>query len=71
MSVDVIHVNLFSVRSPKDIEDDETTFVPDMCHQVFGDNENVFGYTDLKIKLYYSAGSLQTHLGIEYTDKVS
>lgn len=41
-----------------------------MCHQVFGDNENIFGYTDLVIKLYYSAGSLQTYLGIEYSDKV-
>lgn len=41
-----------------------------MCHQVFGENENIFGYTDLHIKLYYSAGSLQTYLGIEYTDKV-
>lgn len=59
-----------SVRSPKDIENDETSFSSEMCHQVFGDNENIFGYTDLHIKLYYTAGSLQTYLGIEYTDKV-
>lgn len=59
-----------SVRNQEDIENDETSFGPDMCHQVFGENENIFGYTDLHIRLYYSAGSLQTYLGIEYTDKV-
>lgn len=59
-----------SVRSQKDIEDEDTSFGPEMCHQVFGENENIFGYQDLQIHLYYSAGSLLTYLGIEYTDKV-
>ncbi|XP_052744341.1 histone acetyltransferase type B catalytic subunit [Bicyclus anynana] len=58
------------VREPEDIEDDDTTFGPEMCHQVFGENENIFGYTDLKIKLYYSEASLQTYLGISYSDKI-
>ncbi|XP_028158582.1 histone acetyltransferase type B catalytic subunit [Ostrinia nubilalis] len=58
------------VRSPEDIENDEVSFGPEMCHQVFGENENIFGYTDLHIRLYYSAASLQTYLGIEYTDKI-
>ncbi|XP_038207490.1 histone acetyltransferase type B catalytic subunit-like [Zerene cesonia] len=58
------------VRSARDIENDETSFGPEMCHQVFGENENIFGYTDLQIKLYYSAGSLQTYLGISYSDKI-
>ncbi|CAG4959935.1 unnamed protein product [Colias eurytheme] len=58
------------VHSAKDIENDETSFGPEMCHQVFGENENIFGYTDLQIKLYYSAGSLQTYLGISYSDKI-
>ncbi|XP_013139700.1 PREDICTED: histone acetyltransferase type B catalytic subunit [Papilio polytes] len=58
------------VRTVKDIEDDEASFGPEMCHQVFGENENIFGYTDLNIKLYYSAGSLQTYLGIDYANKI-
>ncbi|CAH2054537.1 unnamed protein product, partial [Iphiclides podalirius] len=58
------------VRSVEDIENDEASFGPEMCHQVFGENENIFGYTNLHIKLFYSAGSLQTYLGIEYTDKI-
>ncbi|XP_013186287.1 histone acetyltransferase type B catalytic subunit [Amyelois transitella] len=58
------------VRSVEDIECNSTSFSSEMCHQVFGENENIFGYTDLRIKLFYSAGSLQTYLGIEYTDKI-
>ncbi|XP_047034678.1 histone acetyltransferase type B catalytic subunit [Helicoverpa zea] len=58
------------VRSVEDLENDDTSFGPEMCHQVFGENENIFGYTDLHIRLYYSAGSLQTYLGIEYTEKI-
>ncbi|KAH9632022.1 hypothetical protein HF086_016582 [Spodoptera exigua] len=58
------------VREIEDLENDETSFGPEMCHQVFGENENIFGYTDLHIKLFYSAGSLQTYLGIEYTEKI-
>ncbi|XP_075984433.1 histone acetyltransferase 1 [Anticarsia gemmatalis] len=58
------------VRSVDDLENDESSFGPEMCHQVFGENENIFGYTDLHIRLYYSAGSLQTYLGIEYTEKI-
>ncbi|GBP38890.1 Histone acetyltransferase type B catalytic subunit [Eumeta japonica] len=58
------------VRDIACIEDDKTSFKPEMCHQVFGENENIFGYTDLHIRLYYCAGSLQTYLGIEYTDKI-
>ncbi|CAK1545703.1 unnamed protein product [Leptosia nina] len=58
------------VRSPKDIDNDETSFGPEMCHQVFGENENIFGYTDLQIKLYYSAGSLLTYLGVTYSEKI-
>ncbi|XP_004931327.2 histone acetyltransferase type B catalytic subunit [Bombyx mori] len=65
---DVLEFKL--VRSVDDLENEETSFGPDMCHQVFGENENIFGYTDLHIKLYYSAGSLQTYLGIDYTDKI-
>ncbi|CAG9793426.1 unnamed protein product [Diatraea saccharalis] len=65
---DVLEFKL--VREPADLENDSTSFAPEMCHQVFGENENIFGYTDLRIRLYYSAGSLQTYLGIEYADKV-
>lgn len=65
---DVLMMKL--VRGVDDIADDETTFNPEMCHQVFGEKENIFGYTGLQIRLYYSAGSLMTYLSISYSDKI-
>ncbi|CAG5099875.1 Similar to Hat1: Histone acetyltransferase type B catalytic subunit (Mus musculus) [Cotesia congregata] len=58
------------VRDERDLEDAETSFAPEMSHQVFGDSETIFGYKDLKIKLYYSAGSLETYLGMSYSEKL-
>ncbi|XP_076283247.1 histone acetyltransferase 1 isoform X1 [Lasioglossum baleicum] len=59
------------VRIMEDLEDDETTFKPEMSHQVFGDSESIFGYRDLRVKLYYSAGCLETYLGMTYSEKVN
>lgn len=36
-----------------------------MCY-----SEQIFGYSGLRIKLYYSAGRLTTYLTHTYTDKV-
>ncbi|KAG8327575.1 histone acetyltransferase 1 [Homalodisca vitripennis] len=37
-----------------------------MSHQIFGDNESIFGYKGLRVKLYYSACRLTMYLGQEY-----
>ncbi|KAG7164502.1 Histone acetyltransferase type B catalytic subunit-like 1, partial [Homarus americanus] len=58
------------VRSPADIDDEESTFKPDMSHQVYGDSEQIFGYSGLRIKVYYSACRLTTYLTHTYTEKV-
>ncbi|XP_075221855.1 histone acetyltransferase 1 [Lycorma delicatula] len=57
------------VRTTDDLEDDGV-FKPEMSHQIFGDSENIFGYKDLKIKIYYSAAWLTSYIGIEYSDKI-
>lgn len=62
-------LDLKLVRKIEDIEDEKTSFKPEMSHQVFGDSETIFGYRDLKVKLYYSAGCLETYLGLDYTEK--
>lgn len=59
------------IRDVDDLEDDKTSFKPEMSHQVFGDSETIFGYQDLKVKLYYSAGLLETYLGMTYSEKVN
>ncbi|KAL4228701.1 histone acetyltransferase 1 [Mactra antiquata] len=58
------------VRDEKDLENDDG-FNPDMTHQIFGEQESIFGYKDLSVQLYYSAAKLNTYLSIKYTDKVS
>lgn len=57
------------VRSLEDIDNDKIVFKPQMTHQIFGDSESIFGYKDLKIKVYYTAAKLKTYLGIEYKEK--
>ena len=33
-------------------------------------SESIFGYQDLQINLYYTAGKLNTYLGMEYKKQV-
>jgi len=59
------------VRNPEDLENDGCSFKPEMTHQVYGDNEQIFGYIDLKVKVYYSACRLSTYLAFTYKDKIN
>lgn len=57
------------VREGQSVEDAET-FHPDMAHQIFGDKENIFGYKDLKVQIYYSAGPLDVYVKTSYSKKI-
>lgn len=57
------------IRDSKDVNETES-FHPDMAHQIFGQEESIFGYKDLSIKFYYSAGPLDLYFKTEYTKKV-
>ncbi|PVD37263.1 hypothetical protein C0Q70_04260 [Pomacea canaliculata] len=63
-----LHLKL--VRHESDLEDDTKTFKPDMTHQLFGDQESIFGYKDLEVDLFYTAGKLIPYLGMKYVDRV-
>ena len=63
-------IELKLVRQETDVSDENCAFKPVMSHQVFGERENIFGYRDLRVKLYYSAGKLTTYFGIDYAEKV-
>ncbi|KAJ6224935.1 hypothetical protein RDWZM_003480 [Blomia tropicalis] len=43
------------------------SFKPEMSYQFFGQNENIFGYKNLCIKLYYSCARLNIYLGKTYS----
>ena len=58
------------MKSPEDLENPELSFRPEMCHQMYGDNENIFGYKGLEVSLFMTAGSLQTYLSHSYKEKV-
>lgn len=58
------------IRSPADMEDESRDFEPEMTHQIYGENENIFGYKGLQIKLYMSAGSLRSYVNYSCEGKV-
>lgn len=41
-----------------------------MAHQIFGEKENIFGYKDLKVQIYYSAGPLDIYFKTTYSKKI-
>lgn len=65
------------VRSRSDLDNDgderrkEFTFPPEYCHQIFGQSENIFGYKNLRINLYYSACKLTRFMSVNYSEKVA
>ncbi|XP_012224331.1 histone acetyltransferase type B catalytic subunit [Linepithema humile] len=59
------------IRDLDDLNSKEAVFKPEMTYQVFGDREIIFGYGELNVQLFYSAGCLETYLGMTYKEKVN
>lgn len=59
----------FTVRHRDEI-DTAKSFRPEFAHQIFDENECIFGYKDLRICLFYTAGPLNIYLDIKYSSKV-
>jgi histone acetyltransferase 1 len=58
-------------ESKKSIGNDELTFHPEFTHQIFGDDENIFGYKNLKIQYYLTPATLDAYIGLKYDEKIS
>lgn len=46
-----------------------STFNPQFTYPLFGDEESIFGYKKLNIKLRFAAHDLQSHVQISYNEK--
>lgn len=58
------------VRSRADVNNSDGAFKPEMAHQIFGENESIFGYKDLQINVLYSAGPLDIYYDVKYSKRV-
>lgn len=45
------------------------SFKPDCTYSIFGDEEQIIGYRDLRINLRYRANDMRPHLSVKYTAK--
>lgn len=45
-------------------------FHPEFTYPIFGDQEKIFGYKNLDIKLHFASGSLKQFLQITYDEKI-
>lgn len=54
------------VRAEQDIHDEATTFRPELTHQIFGHDQQIVGYKDLRLMLYYNASTLHTFIGMQH-----
>lgn len=68
-AVDAVQFKL--IREKDDLEDDSNAFGPDMTHQIFGQEERIFGYRDLLISIYYTAGPMYINFSYKYSREVN
>ncbi|CAG8686595.1 8273_t:CDS:1 [Ambispora leptoticha] len=46
-------------------------FSPSFTYPIFGEHEQIYGFKNLKIKLYYASGSLSTYFNVSYDQKIT
>ncbi|RUP48492.1 acyl-CoA N-acyltransferase [Jimgerdemannia flammicorona] len=46
-------------------------FHPEFTYPLFGEQEMIYGYKNLDIKLFYASGSLATYFDVSYSSKIS
>lgn len=58
-------------NSKRSMEDDGDSFKPEYTHQIFGDDEIIFGYKNLHIDYYLTPGTLDAYIGVKSREKIS
>jgi len=57
------------VKKAEDLKEPETSFDPEYMHHFFDTDEQIVGYMDPEINLYFTPGSMHALLKIEFEDK--
>ncbi len=65
---DVTDINSENSKKPAD---DTETFKPEFTHQIFGDEEIIFGYKNLRIDYYLTPGLLNAYIGLKCKEKIT
>lgn len=52
------------------MENDDGSFNPVMSHQIFGENEQIFGYIKPQLKILYCSSTLATYINFKFQEKL-
>eukprot|EP00123_Amoebidium_parasiticum_P011095 comp20505_c0_seq1/m.26217 comp20505_c0_seq1/g.26217 ORF comp20505_c0_seq1/g.26217 comp20505_c0_seq1/m.26217 type:complete len:386 (-) comp20505_c0_seq1:527-1684(-) len=63
-------VDMKLVRTGEDVMSEKVGFRPEFTHQFFGDNEKIFGYKNIKVKLCFHACHLTPYAEVTYNEMV-
>merc|ERR1719223_34507 len=63
--------DLHDENSKKSMEEDDKSFKPEFTHQIFGDDEIIFGYKNLHIDYFLTPGTLEAYIGVKSREKIS
>ncbi|KAI9597278.1 histone acetyltransferase type B catalytic subunit [Syncephalis fuscata] len=69
-SNEAVQLQLGSSAEELDAEDSESIFAPTFTYPIFGQEEQIFGYSGLHIDLCFSASSLYLYVNIGYDKKL-
>mmetsp|Transcript_19987 Transcript_19987/g.27679 ORF Transcript_19987/g.27679 Transcript_19987/m.27679 type:complete len:477 (-) Transcript_19987:115-1545(-) len=58
------------VRTAEDVSENIEGFHPEFCHQIFGEEEIVYGYKGLKVNVYLHCVSMQALVDIQFAEKM-
>ncbi|XP_018318956.1 histone acetyltransferase type B catalytic subunit-like [Agrilus planipennis] len=62
--------NIYFVYNANDVNEPKKVYKPAYCHQVYNANENIFGYKDLQVNIYYNGFCWRPYLEIKYKEKL-
>lgn len=66
---EVVVFHIADPESKGDLADLVEPFQPDMAHQVFGDEEQIAGYSDLQVDVWLDPNTFKAYLEVHFSEK--